>query len=241
MKMRTIAPVLAALVLATTATAQQKIGFVDIDKVTLKARSVTSLMTGMRGELEKMQKEMDSKRQKIADLNADITRNEGVVAKDEQDRKKKEVNRLKNEIDEMDYKLRQQMRDVEQSVLEPLKKQIVTAIEDVAREQNYDIVLTREAVIFHKPAADMTDEVVRRLNADQKPAAAPAARTAEPRTEPAAATKTETPAPAETAATPAPEPEATPTPTPRPRRTESTPKPSGNTTTRKRAVDRQPD
>lgn len=171
--MRTNAVLLAAGVLLAAAplSAQTKVGFVNIDQVTVKSKSVSSLVSGMQTDLRSLQKEVDAKRTKITDLENEVKRTEGVVAKSATDEKRKEIQRLRNEIDEIDFKLRQQMRDVEQTVLEPLKRQITNAIEEVAREQHYDIVLTREAVIFSMPAVDLTDDVIKRLNTDSKSAA----------------------------------------------------------------------
>jgi outer membrane protein len=263
--MRTNAVVLAmgALLAAAPLAAQTKVGFVNIDQVTMKSKSVSSLVSGMQTDLRSLQKEVDAKRTKITDLENEVKRTEGVVAKSATDEKRKEIQRLRNEIDEIDFKLRQQMRDVEQTVLEPLKRQITTAIEEVAREQRYDIVLTREAVIFAMPAVDLTDDVIKKLNTDSKPASAkPAAKETDGKPEPAKETdapKPEAQSPKTDEAKPEPEAAVTPappaaTPDERTQALEPTPaeeakpspkpdaaeKPSG-AAAKKRAVDRQPE
>lgn len=217
----TILAVAAALCAAAPAHAQTKVGFVDIDRVTVKAQSVTNLMSGMQGEFEKLQKDLDSRRQKIADVEADIKRTEGVMAKEEIDKKRADITRLRNEIDEIEFRAQRQVRDVEQQVLEPLRRKIVAAIEEVAREQRYDLVLTKEAVVYSTPSTDITDDVVKKLNASvetDKPAAA------------AASPASSTPRAVESARPAAATPKASPTPAA-----------GSDTGTRRRAVDRQPE
>lgn len=221
----TILAAAAALCAVVPANAQTKVGFVDIDRVTVKAKSVTNLMSGMQGEFEKLQKDLDSRRQKITDIEADIKRTEGVMAKEEIDKKRADITRLRNEIDEIEFRAQRQVREVEQKVLEPLRRKIVTAIEEVAREQRYDLVLTKEAVVYSTPSTDITDDVVKKLNASveaDKPEAAAAS--------PAAASTPPT-TPAVEAARPA---ASTPKSSP-------TPASNADTGTRRRAVDRQPE
>lgn len=221
----TILAVAAALCAAAPAHAQTKVGFVDIDRVTVKAQSVTNLMSGMQGEFEKLQKDLDSRRQKIADIEADIKRTEGVMAKEEIDKKRADITRLRNEVDEIEFRAQRQVRDVEQQVLEPLRRKIVAAIEEVAREQRYDLVLTKEAVVYSTPSTDITDDVVKKLNASVE-ADKPGAASPSP-----AAASTPRSTPAVESARPA---AATP-------KTSPTPAAGGDTGTRRRAVDRQPE
>lgn len=218
---------LAACLMCFTALApaQTKVGFVDIDRVTAKSKSVNSLMTGMQGDFEKVQEELDARRKKIADIEADIKRTEGVLSKEQQDKKRSEITKLQSEADDIEFKAQKQVRDVQQKVLEPLRRKIVAAIEDVAREQRYDLILTKEAVVFFLPTSDITDDVIKKLNttlgdegtneqATSEPAASDkSAETVKPAIEEQKApTKEATPAPKET-----------------------------DTNTRRRAVDRQPE
>ena len=213
------------LCLTALAPAQTKVGFVDIDRVTAKSKSVNSLMSGMQGDFEKVQEELDARRKKIADIEADIKRTEGVLSKDQQDKKRSEITKLQSEADDIEFKAQKQVRDVQQKVLEPLRRKIVTAIEEVAREQRYDLILTKEAVVFFLPTSDITDDVIKKLNTTLGEESTDAQATSVP----AASNKpTEAVKPA-TEDLKAPTKEATATP----KETE--------TTTRRRAVDRQPE
>ena len=218
---------LAACLLGLTALApaQTKVGFVDIDRVTAKSKSVNSLMSGMQGDFEKVQEELDGRRKAIADIEADIKRTEGVLSKDQQDKKRAEIAKLQSEAEDIEFKAQKQVRDVQQKVLEPLRRKIVTAIEEVAREQRYDLILTKEAVVFFLPTSDITDDVIKKLNTTLGEESTDERTTTEPAASNKAAAAVKTPV--EDLKTPEKE------PTPAPKETE--------TTTRRRAVDRQPE
>jgi hypothetical protein len=61
------------------------------------------------------------------------------------------------------------MQEVDDTVFEPILKKILFAVQDVAKEQKYDIVLRGEAVLYGATATDITDDVINRLKEDASP------------------------------------------------------------------------
>jgi Skp family chaperone for outer membrane proteins len=143
------------------------VGYVDVDRITRKAKPVNLAMDGIQGELETLQKQVEEKRRQIRDLEADIKRTDGVVSKDEQDKKKKELLRLQNEMDDLRIRGERKAREMDQTVFEPLMKKILFAIQDIAKEQKFDIILRGEAVLYGTSGVDISDEVVSRLNSEK--------------------------------------------------------------------------
>jgi outer membrane protein len=144
--------------------AQTKVGYVDVDRVTRKAKAVNQTMDSVQSDIEVLQKQIDEKRQQIKDLEADVQRSEGVIAASEIEKKRKEITRLRNELDDLGYRAERKARELDATVFEPLMKRILFAIQDVAKEQKYDVILRGEAVLYGTSGADITDDVIRKLN-----------------------------------------------------------------------------
>lgn len=215
---------LAVLLLMMTqeAKAQTKVAYVDIERITSKAKPVSAMMTDIEQQVKGLQSEIESKMKKLRELKAEAQSTEGILSKDEQDKKRKEVLRLQNELDELEGRARRKMREMDSTVFEPLMKRIMFVIEDVAKEKKVDIVLRGEAVIYGATAVDLSDEVIKKLNegsgatppksqATKGPDEPVPSATREP--DPQAATNPEvapspTAIPEETAATPTPAPTA---------------------------------
>ncbi|MGI8906909.1 MAG: OmpH family outer membrane protein [Candidatus Sumerlaeaceae bacterium] len=209
--------------------ADTKIAYVDIEKVTGKAKAINSALSTVGDKVKKYQNDIESKRKKIRDLEDDVKRTEGVLSRDEVDKKRKEINTLNNEIDDLVLQGRREMQRVDDTFYSPLLKKIIYAIQDVAAEKDIDIVLRGEVVLYGKDTADITNDVIRKLNEDDS--ASTAARTEK---------KTETPAkPADTTAKPteSASPAAANVVVPE---TPAKPKPT-KTPASARPVDRQPD
>jgi outer membrane protein len=254
---------LVVLLIAGTACAQTKVGYVDINEITRKAKQVKTVFNEIEDKMQDLQKDIKDKTAKVGELRSEIRRNDGVLAKEEIDKKRKELTRLESELQELDRKARGEMQRIDDTRFEPLMKMINYTIQDIAKEQKYDLVLRGEAVLYGASGADLTAEVIRRLDAqgeikadpkaepktdsktepitdEKKSAQAPETPTPTPAAgeQPAAAAPqaTPVPAPAETPAAKATAtPEAKATPTPRKAETRET-KASGT-----RPVDRQPD
>jgi len=174
---------------------ETRIGYVDVDRVTSKAKPVNNLMGGAAEEIKKLQQDIESKTKQVTDMEAEIKRTDGVLSKEETDKKRKEVLRLRNEVDDLMTKARQKSREVESTVYEPLLKKIGAAIQEVAKERNIEIVLPGAAVLYGSPTADMTDDVIKKLNED-----ATSAIRAGAKEEPKTSSGTQAAAPAEPAA-----------------------------------------
>jgi outer membrane protein len=223
--------------LTATAAAQSKIGYVDIDRVTNKAKSVNSTFSKIGEKVNKLQSDIDGKTEKIKRLREDVQKSEGVLAKEELDKKRKEVNQLMNEVDDLSLQGRRELQRVDDTFLSPLLKKIVYAIQDVAKEKELDIVLRGESVLYGRDTVDITDDVIKHLNMEDLGSTASVS---EKKTEGSERRPGETGRPASAGSEGAPEPSPTPAEperkSPAPPKAKAT-KPAGTA----RPVDRQPD
>ncbi len=140
-----------------------RIGYVDIDKITSKAKQ-SAAMDKLSEDVRRIQKEFQGKLDKQRELEREIEKSRGVVSADETSRKQREVNRLKNEIEELELSYKRELQKIDDTLFTPLVKQIGYSIEDVAKERGFDIVLRGEAVFYGSPAVDLTDDVIAKLD-----------------------------------------------------------------------------
>lgn len=156
----------AALALATVPLAAQttRVAYVDIDRVTDKSDRINKAMGTVSERVEGIQKDIETKRRRAAELKAEIKKGEGVLAEAELKKRRDESSKLEKEVTDLEYEARRELQKLDTTLFEPMIKTIVLAIEEVAKERNVDLVLRGEAVIYAANAADLTDEVVKKLN-----------------------------------------------------------------------------
>jgi outer membrane protein len=154
-----------AVILAAPGAAQTtRVAYVDIDRVTEKSEKINSAMGNVKGRVEEIQKDIETKRQRIVELRADIKKGDGVLAEAELKKKRDESSKLEKELVDLEYEGKREMQKLDSTLFEPMVKTIVLAIQDVAKEKNIDLVVRGEAVIYGADSADITDDVVKKLN-----------------------------------------------------------------------------
>jgi len=141
-----------------------RVAYVDIDRVTEKSDKINKAMGNVSDRVEGIQKDIETKRKRLADLKMEIKKGEGVIADTELKKKRDESSQIEKDLVDLEYQGRRELQKLDATLFEPMIKTIVLAIQEVAKERNIDLVVRGEAVIYGADAADITDEVIKKLN-----------------------------------------------------------------------------
>jgi outer membrane protein len=151
------------------------------------ARAIADTEDGIRvkAELQELydvrQQDYESKEKALADAKAeyDDLAKSG-KAKDSTLRKKlAALEKMAYDLQVTQYNFRREMQQKEYSLMQPIIKQMMVLVRRLAGQNNYDMVLNKEAVPFYRNDLDITDRVVQMYNAaqaaspDEKPATKP--------------------------------------------------------------------
>lgn len=167
----TIALAAALLVMPVAAHAQDKaltFGVIDMSRVmkeTDAAKGILSAFEGKRSEYEKqIQKEGDS----LAQLEKDIIAKKSKLSEEEFNKARKEFEEKLVNAQKMVQERKKTLDKGMTDGVNKLRAEAAKITADVAKERGYSAVLTQEAVVLAEPTLDVTDEVVKRLNAKVK-------------------------------------------------------------------------
>lgn len=141
-----------------------RVAYVDIDRVTDQSERINKAMNNVSARVEDIQKEIEQKRQRLTELKAEIKKGDGVLAQSEMKKRRDESSKLEKDLVDLEYEGRRELQRLDSTLFEPMIKTIVLAIQDVAKEQNIELVVRGEAVIYGAKVADITDDVVKKLN-----------------------------------------------------------------------------
>jgi outer membrane protein len=143
--------------------AELKIGFVNVAKVLQKVPQAGEAKKRLEQEFSPRDKQLAAQIKEIKKLEAQLTKDASVMSATkkramEKDiiSKRREAKRAQQEFGE-DFGLR---RNEE---LGKLQKRIIQAIKAIAKEDNYDLLLT-DGVIHAKPELDITSRVQEKLS-----------------------------------------------------------------------------
>ena len=164
--MKTLVTSFVILMLASThamAAGDLKIGVVKVETILTEAPQVQAVndsmlerFGGRKTELEEMEKE-------INEMQENYKRNELVMTEDK-------LNELKNgiigkiqEFKQKEAVLQQEVATVRNQELAVLQQSVRSIIDDIAKADKFDLILTSEGVAFASEKLDITNKVLERM------------------------------------------------------------------------------
>lgn len=188
---KTLWPLLALLALATTASAQQKIGLIDLKKVFdgyYKTKLADAQIKERKADFDKARKGLLDDYQKANDEYNKLLdgASDPAISSEERDRRKKnveaklrEIKEIENSITQFDRSSLQTLSEQQRRLRDNILREIREVITDRAKKAGYTLVFDTAAesrnevpVILHNAGEnDLTDQVLGELNAKAPPGA----------------------------------------------------------------------
>jgi len=163
--MKTVVTSLVILMLASAnvMAAGAKIGYVSVEKILTEAPQVKAVndsmlerFGGRKTELEEMEKE-------INEMQENYKRNELVMTEDKLNELKNSIIAKIQDFKQKEAMLQQEVATVRNQELAVLQQSVRSIIEDIAKSDKYDLILTSEGVAYVNDAMDISDKVLERM------------------------------------------------------------------------------
>ena len=141
-----------------------KIGYVSVEKILTEAPQVKAVNDSMMERFGGRKTELEEMEKEINEMQENYKRNELVMTEDK-------LNELKNGIIAkiQDFKqkeavLQQEVATVRNQELAVLQQSVRSIIDDIAKAEKYDLILTSEGVAYANEKLDISSKVLERMN-----------------------------------------------------------------------------
>jgi outer membrane protein len=142
--------------------AEMKIGFVDVRKAVESTKQGKKVKTELETEFKKREKELQKKADDIKKMTTDFEKKNAVLAEDARLKKQQEIQEEMLKYNQDVQKNTADIRKKEQDLMEPIFKKMQKVIDDVAKKENYTLVLqSRDNILYAVKEVDLTDSVVK--------------------------------------------------------------------------------
>jgi outer membrane protein len=169
LKPGTLKMALATVLLAVSAAGAQaqelKIGYVNSDRVLREAAPAKAAQAKLEAEFSKRQREGDEAAQRLKAAAAALDKEAPTLSESERSRRQRE---LIDQDRELQRRRREFQEDLNQRKNEELASVIERAnkvIKQIYDAEKYDMILQGDAIVFVGPRVDITDKVIKALNA----------------------------------------------------------------------------
>ena len=144
-----------------------KIGYVNSDRVLRDAAPAKAAQAKLEGEFSKRQKEGDDAAARLKAAAEKLDKDAPTLSEAERNRRQRE---LVDQDRELQRKRREFQEDLNQRRNEELASVVERAnkvVKTIYETEKYDLILQGEQVIFAGPRVDITDKVIKALNAQK--------------------------------------------------------------------------
>jgi outer membrane protein len=145
---------------ASAADAAQKVGYVSTGAVMSQLAQKNNLNEKLRAEFKDRVAEIERMKEKLSEGVEKLKRNGELMSEDERIKLQRDLQSM-----ESDYKLKVKALQEDQRKRggqeeSKLVKKLKTAIDQVAEQEGYDIVLDANAILYANPGDDLSEKVI---------------------------------------------------------------------------------
>lgn len=167
MKKIIIATLLAMFACGNAMAADLKIGFVSVEKLLTKSPQVEAVNTAMLERFGGKKQELEDMQKEIQTMQENYKRNELVMTEDKLNELKTKLIGKVQHFKQLEATLGQEVNTMRSQELAVLQKSVREIISEVAKRDNYDLILS-EGVVFAKDSLDITETILDELKKDFK-------------------------------------------------------------------------
>lgn len=144
--------------------AEPRIGFVDTAKLMEAAPQAKSAQTKIEAEFAPREKELVALQREIQKLEDDLSRDSAVLSEAESSKKERKILSRRRDLKRAQDEFRDDLNIRRNEVLNQLQKDMYTAVVTLAKEQDFDLILS-QGVVYSSGKIDITDSVLKKLGA----------------------------------------------------------------------------
>ncbi|NIR30647.1 MAG: OmpH family outer membrane protein [Gammaproteobacteria bacterium] len=146
------------------AAAEVKVGFVNVDKVLSQAPQAQAARKRIEAEFAPKDEELLKQQKEIRSLEDRLMRDGDVMAEAQRRKLEQDIRSMKRDFRRSQDEFREDLNLRRSQELSKLQRVVFKVIQDVARDEEYDLIL-HDGVAFAGARVDITESVITRLKA----------------------------------------------------------------------------
>ncbi|MFP4579257.1 MAG: OmpH family outer membrane protein [Candidatus Sumerlaeia bacterium] len=143
-----------------------RIAFVDVDEITRNSTFIRGILKSLEDSISGKREELDAKQAELKKLLAEMEQKKAVLSEAQFDKMVLESRNLRLDLENMQYELQKSLRKAEQEKMMPALDFILRTIEEVGQEENYDLILRGEVVLYGAKQVNLTKKVIDKIDSN---------------------------------------------------------------------------
>jgi len=161
----------AACAFSGVARAEQKIGYVDLQRALTEVDEGKTAKSKLKAEFDKRQKQLDAEQQALKQDKEDLDKRQMAMTEDARMAKQQELMGKLQEVQQHYVKMQGELSDQERQMTQAIFTKMQGIIGQIAQSEGLTFVFDKGAGLVYAPASlDLTNDLIRRYN-EKYPAA----------------------------------------------------------------------
>ncbi|MGD0289950.1 MAG: OmpH family outer membrane protein [Candidatus Binataceae bacterium] len=156
---------LLAMAAATTARADMKLAYVDIQRALNDCRNGKSAKAEFRGRLERVQSQLQGEQSEVQRLKDELEKKGPLMQPDQRQSLEQQYTRKLRDFQD-DYKsTRETLQEKDNEITGAIVRDLATIVRQIGQKNGYTMVMEKGNLLWAVPSVDITDDVIRDYDA----------------------------------------------------------------------------
>ncbi len=162
---------LAVALAPALARAEQKLGFVDLQRALNEVDEGKAAKAVLKKDFDEKQKVLDAKKTEFDKLQADLEKQAVVMSDAAKKDKANELDRRARELQGLFMQLQKDLSERERDATKGIFDRMAGIVREIAEAEGFTVVLEKNAGVIYAPTSlDLTNELIRKYNGRHPPA-----------------------------------------------------------------------
>ena len=144
---------------------QLNIAVVDTKKVLQLSQAMKQVEQAVSGRRNQSQQEFRQKEQNLLAANQELVRQKSILAPEVFAQKRADIDQKAAIIRSQAKERNSSLNKLRSSGLKQIKKHLDLVIKQIVESRGFDLILSKNTIVYSKNNLDITDEVIQKLNA----------------------------------------------------------------------------
>ena len=141
-----------------------KIGYVDVFGAAAQSKWGKKISEDLRKEEESLRRALEQKNQAFASARDDYLKKKDAMDAKAKDRKEKELRNMAEELQKLSNDSSNKLNEQKKAATDPLFKKIYEIANKIAKDDKYELILEKSAIVVPSEKDDITARVVSELD-----------------------------------------------------------------------------
>lgn len=153
----------AMLLVATTASADTKIGVIDVQQIMQKSAQMAAINAQLTKQFKPRQDKIAALQQSLQNESDQLNRNGATMTVDARNALQDKIIADKANLEAMSVSFRRDLATAQNQDLQTFMNKLSAVVNGIAKAGNYDLILQRAGVPFANPSLDITSQALKAM------------------------------------------------------------------------------